>query len=367
MKFYSHLIEKNTDNLYPATWKKYHCDDYMNNEQMTCIKCEGNFFVKDDMLICKNCKLEVNPEAIIWTCIICKQEFKSSVKIYNELEFKEINYEIKNALIYKKIVKPYTLPCGCLSLEQISQVDFYHKPNGVCKGVLYFGTIDNREFVVCSLCKQMTYLNKFHWNCPVCNKSFIIKKVKYYIQNNINKNNKICRNTENSLLSKEKKSQENFYSHIPSLNIDRNIQRDLRKNNSCKRKFAESNNSRENICTEIDPNDKRRNNSLIIKNRNNKILNSENSNKVIINNNCDSNASQGCLHLIQENKNTSGSSTVYSSVLYANSSREREKEKETNNKRLIESNNTAIKYNYKLLNKITDKKDISYTKINDTK
>ena len=86
MKFYSHLIEKNTDNLYPATWKKYHCDDYMNNEQMTCIKCEGNLFVKDDMLICKNCKLEVNPEVIIWTFIVCKQEFKSGVKMYNELE-----------------------------------------------------------------------------------------------------------------------------------------------------------------------------------------------------------------------------------------------------------------------------------------
>jgi hypothetical protein len=58
-----------------------------------------------------------------------------------------------------------------------------------------------------------------------------------------------------------------------------------------------------------------------------------NNNKSNFNNNCDSNASQGCYNLIQENKNTSGSSTVYSSVLYANSSREREKEKETNNKR----------------------------------
>ena len=46
MKFYSHLIEKNKDNLYPATWKKYHCDEYLNNEQMTCIRCEEKLWVK---------------------------------------------------------------------------------------------------------------------------------------------------------------------------------------------------------------------------------------------------------------------------------------------------------------------------------
>ena len=383
MKFYSHLIEKNKDNIYPATWKKYHCDDYMNNEQMTCIKCEGNFWVKDDILICKNCKLEVNPEAIIWTCIVCKQEFKSGVKIYNELEFKEINYEIKNALLYKKITKPYSLPCKCLSLEQINNVDFNHKPNGGCKGVLYYGVVDNREFVVCSLCKQMSYLNKFLWNCPICKKSFTTKKVKCYIHNNYNNTstNKITyknsdvRINDNSLANKGKKSKQNFYSHIPSLSINNTGQRDIRKNNSYKRKCIEiTNNSKENVCTETNQNDKRRNNSLIIKNRNNSILNSENNNnKVNINNNCDSNASQGCYHLIQENKNTSGSSTVYSSVLYINSSREKEKEKdkekekETNNKRTIEQNNSAFKFNYSILNKIMDKKDISFTKTNDNK
>ena len=49
------------------------------------------------------------PSKLMSVTIVCNVEFKSSVKIYNELEFKEINYEIKNALIYKKIAK-ITLP-----------------------------------------------------------------------------------------------------------------------------------------------------------------------------------------------------------------------------------------------------------------
>ena len=41
MKFYSYLIEKNKNNIYPATWKKYHCEEYMNNEQIMNI---GNMY-----------------------------------------------------------------------------------------------------------------------------------------------------------------------------------------------------------------------------------------------------------------------------------------------------------------------------------
>ena len=367
MKFYSHLIEKNKNNLYPATWKKYHCDDYMNNEQMTCIKCQSKFWVKDDVLICKNCKLEVNPEAIIWTCFICKQEFKSSVKIYNELEFKELNYEIKNALIYKKIAKPYELPCKCLSINQINNIDFNHKPNGECMGILYHGSIDNKEFVVCSLCKQMTYLNKFFWNCPICNKSFISQKIKCYMQNNTsifnNNNNLNYTNNENALSNKTRKSKKNFYSHIPNINVNtnNNSQRDIKKNNSYIKKYIDMSNSKDTICTEIEANDKRRNNSLIVKNRNNNIFNFDNNNKTVINNNnnCDSNASQGYYNLMQENKNNTSSSTVYSSVSYINSSREREKE---THKRIID--NSSYKVNI-LLNKMIDKKDISFTRTNE--
>jgi hypothetical protein len=241
MKFYSYLTEKNEKNEYPATWKKYHCDDYMNNEQMTCIKCEDKFWVKDNILFCKNCKLEVKPEDIIWTCVICKKEFKSSVKIYNELEFKEMNYEIKNALIFKKVTKPCELPCKCVSNDEINNIDFYHKLDGECNGLLYYGSIDNKEFVVCSLCKKMTFLNKFYWNCPICNKSFISQKVKYSQENNLH-NNRI------NEITNRKNKQEKFYSHLPNINVNNNnFQRFIKKNDSYIRKYiGSSNNSQHN-------------------------------------------------------------------------------------------------------------------------
>ena len=360
MKFYSYLNEKNVNNEYPATWKKYHCDDYMNNEQMTCIKCEDKFWVKDNILFCKNCKLEVKPEDIIWTCIICKKEFKSSVKIYNELEFKEMNYEIKNALLFKKVTKPCELPCKCISNDQINNIDFYHKLNGECNGLLYYGSIDNKEFLVCSLCKKMTFLNKFYWNCPICNQSFISKKVRYTQENNFHKN----RINE---ISNRKNKQEKFYSHLPNININNNnFQRFIKKNDSYIRKcIGSSNSSKHNTSkkqlniTKTDLDEKKRNNSLIVSNRNNNIFNFDN-NKFIninINNNicanCDSNGSQGHCHSIQENKNNTSSSTVYSSVsYYNNTSRERD-----THKKISETSNPTFKFNW-FSNRISDKNTV---------
>ena len=374
IKFYSYSIEKNKNNIYPATWKKYHCEEYMNNEQMACIRCEEKLWVKDDILICKNCNLEVKPDEIIWTCVICKKEFKSQVKIYNELEFKEIQYEIKNSLLYKKIAKPYELPCKCLSESQINNIDFTHKPNGSCKGILYYGTVNNREFVVCSLCKKMTYLNKFYWNCPICHKNFISSEVKIF-------NNYILatsKKNDNAFTNKKYKKNQNYYSHISNINNNSNL-RDIRKTDSYTKKYIEINNSNykssiNNIKTEIEHCDKRRNNSLIISNRNANALNFDNptsnnnynnTNKNYINNNCnngDNNISQGYLNLIHENKNNTSSSTVHSSVSYYNSSREREKE---TNKKIVENNNNPSLKFKNLFDKIKEKKDISF--INDHK
>ena len=374
MKFYSHLIEKNKDNLYPATWKKYHCDEYLNNEQMTCIRCEEKLWVKDDILICKNCKLEVKPEEIIWTCAVCKKEFKSSVKIFNELEFKEINYEIKNALLYKKITKPCELPCRCLSMSQINNIEFNHYTNGGCKGILYYGIIDNKEFVVCSLCKKMTYLNKFYWNCPICNKNFISKRVKCFQSGN----NFPSKNNDNLYSFKKNKKNQQNYSHISNINNFYNTQRDIKKNDSYVRKFIETNNNNSdyknsNINTELEPADKKRNNSLITNhNHNNNIFNFDNQITNNYNNNYDINSSPGGLHSMHENKNNTSSSTVYSSVSYYNSSREREKE---THKKMAENgsnninnnnNNSALKFR-NIFNQIIEKKDISFPMTNQNK
>ena len=376
IKFYSYSIEKNKNNIYPATWKKYHCEEYMNNEQMTCIRCEEKLWVKDDILICKNCNLEVKPDEIIWTCIICKKDFKSQVKIYNELEFKEIQYEIKNALLYKKIAKPYELPCKCLSGNQINNIDFNHKGNGGCKGILYYGSVDNREFVVCSICKKMTYLNKFYWDCPICHKNFISNKLKFFNFNN----NVLTEKKNNDFASSNKKykKNQNYYSHISNISTNNNSNlRDIQKTDSYVKKYIEINNNNyksniNNISTEIEDNEKRRNNSQIT-NRNTNILNYDNPISISnINNNkytkynynnCDNKVSQGCYNLINENKNNTSSSTVHSSVSYYNSSREREKE--THKKIMDNNNNPSLRFK-NLFDKIKEKKDVSF-KINNHK
>ena len=58
-------------------------------------------YPKDDILICKNYNVEVKSEEK-QTFIFYKKVFKSKVNIYYKLEFKEINYEVKNVLLYKK-------------------------------------------------------------------------------------------------------------------------------------------------------------------------------------------------------------------------------------------------------------------------
>ena len=213
--FYSEIISESirTQNCFLATWSKYHCKN-MNNEKMSCIKCGEDFWLKNNKLFCKKCKFEIEPNNIIWTCILCNTDFNSNAKIYNPLEFKEAQLILKEALIYKKIVKPMELPCKCiLNINQIEQFHFYHKfKNSInkkeCKGVLYFCEINNKRFIVCSLCYNIYSINKFRWNCPVCYKSFTTLKIKVFntkeknniffknivLKNNTNKN-KSFRNT----------------------------------------------------------------------------------------------------------------------------------------------------------------------------
>lgn len=83
----------------------------------------------------------------------------------------------------------------------------------------------------------MTFLNKFYWNCPICNQSFISKKVRYTQENNFHKN----RINE---ISNRKNKQEKFYSHLPNININNNnFQRFIKKNDSYIRKCIGSSNS----------------------------------------------------------------------------------------------------------------------------
>ena len=188
-EFYSSIIPNINKFLPPATWEKYHCN-ILINEQMSCIKCGDKFWIKNSNLYCKKCKLVISPLDVIWTCLSCHKEFKSYAKIYNPLEFKLIKLAIKNAKINKRIIKPKELPCGCLNLEEINNTVFTHKINGKCNGILYYGEISGKGIIVCSSCKILSSIHKFHWFCPKCHKSFITKNIYIEdIENNMKNKN----------------------------------------------------------------------------------------------------------------------------------------------------------------------------------
>ena len=213
-KYFSKMITEEEKNLPPATWEEYHCKNPIINEQMSCIECGEKFWIKKDKLFCKNCKFEVDPLLIIWTCSICKTEFKSEAKVYNPLEYKELENSIKEAIIYKKIVKPNETACKCIKNTELKNYDFCHKPNGQCNGVLYLGNLKNEDILVCSLCNSIYQINKFIWNCPICRKKFITNKIninsKLYSPSRENKE-------RNSIIKSEKTKKNNFF-----INADKN-------------------------------------------------------------------------------------------------------------------------------------------------
>jgi hypothetical protein len=240
--YYSEIIPESirNENIYLATWTKYHCKN-INNEKMSCIKCGEDFWLKNNKLFCKNCKFEIEPGNIIWTCLICNEDFNSNAKVYNPLEFKEAQLILKEALIYKKIVKPSELPCKCITNEkQIDHINFYHKykNNEECKGLLYFCEINEKRFIICSLCLNIYSINKFKWYCPICFKPFntmnikVFKKMKHF--KDINNNNNSIKNSlknniknysfKNSSRKKEKTisilDTENSYNHKSNYNIN---------------------------------------------------------------------------------------------------------------------------------------------------
>ena len=230
INYYSKILEDycliNKEILYPATWEKYHCN-IIKNEQMSCIQCNEKLWLKNNKLFCKICNIEINPLDISWTCSICQKEFKSKTKIYNSLEFKMRKIKIRDAFLYKKIIKPKTTPCKCIKEEEINKIDFYHNLKGGCDGVMYYTQFENNHFLVCSSCSLFCSLEDFKWHCPICNSSFSSSEVKVY------NNNKIERiiNT-NYYFEKENKKKINLknnkkYKTITNLEENNNSINDL--------------------------------------------------------------------------------------------------------------------------------------------
>ena len=244
--YYSEVISDKTkkDNCYLSTWYKYHCKN-INNEKMSCIKCGNDFWLKNNKLFCKNCKFEIEPINIIWTCLMCNSDFNSEAKVYNQYEFKLTKLILEEALIYKKIVSPAVLPCKCFQKLKIKETKFFHNiknnlNNTRCKGVLYFSKINEKKYLVCSECFNIYSINKFKWICPICLKAFCcfkiyIKSSKIKIAKINNKNYDLQKNfllnsvkTE-SKLNTIKKSPRNKERIISILDSENNIK--LNNNN----------------------------------------------------------------------------------------------------------------------------------------
>ena len=169
--YYSSILNKNEDkNLLPATWKKYHCDKVIN-EKMKCVKCHSTLYLnlKNKMLVCLNfkCNFTSKPERILWTCTVCKTDFKSDAIVYNPLENENIKKIIRQTLFLKQKAHPNKLPCCKLN---IFFTNFYHKND--CKGTLYFGELNNKIIVVCERCKAFNFYDRFIWTCPKCGTRF---------------------------------------------------------------------------------------------------------------------------------------------------------------------------------------------------
>ena len=217
INYYSKILEDyylmNKEILYPATWEKYHCN-IVKNEQMQCIQCNEKLWLKNNKLFCKICKIEINPLDISWICSFCQKEFKSKIKIYNTTEFKMRKIKIRDAFLYKKIVKPKATPCKCIKEEEINKIDFYHKSKEGCYGVMYYTQFGNNHFLVCSSCSLFCSLEEFKWYCPLCNSSFSSSAVKVY------NNNKLERiiNT-NYYFEKENKKKINSKNNIKYKNL----------------------------------------------------------------------------------------------------------------------------------------------------
>ena len=241
-KYFSTVLqEKEDENLFPATWEKYHCGT-MINELMKCVKCHHylNLDLNIKKLVCpnKSCNFVSKPESILWKCFICSKDFRSKAKVYNPLEFQILKKAIKFSLLLKKKAAPKELPCGCE--KDISKLTFYHKEK--CRGELYQGILIDKEIIVCSKCHSINFEEKYNWICPICSTKFHLhniiscnpfSKKKYVINKRYNKSAKNIPAKKHNKEHKEKSLNNiNLYSKKET-EIER-LAKDLNPKNSRK-------------------------------------------------------------------------------------------------------------------------------------
>ena len=163
-------IDKETGFKYkPATLAKYHCNPSFHNETMKCLVCRNCLYInlENKKLVCLYCKKEIEENKIKRKCIYCKQEFTSEAKLYNKLEIVTKKLAIKKTLYDCKEAKPDCVPCCGIDVKKCQ---FLHKKE--CKGIMFLGTLDKLDIVVCSKCLFMCPKDYFQWYCPNCKETF---------------------------------------------------------------------------------------------------------------------------------------------------------------------------------------------------
>ena len=186
--FYSKVInsnilnDNNSNEECYATWKKYHCNAIIN-DCMKCQKCNKKlYFSKNDNYVyCKYCNINLDPNEIIWKCLICKKDFTADAKIYNPLEYKALKICVKDAIVNQIPALPEYINCKC-GFEIKKENIFFHKIN--CRGNLYLGDLNDEKVVVCDKCDSVGTYNGYVWTCPQC-----LHRFKNMQKNDIEKNN----------------------------------------------------------------------------------------------------------------------------------------------------------------------------------
>ena len=206
IKYYSSILSpKEENNIFPATWEKYHCN-IMINEIMKCIKCHNTLYLDltRNILICKNkyCNFISEQESILWNCSICKEDFRSKAKVYNPLEFQILKKAINIALLLQQKACPKELPCRCE--KDLKKLTFFHKEE--CRGILYKGKLLDKDVIVCCKCHAINFEEKFNWICPICLTKFYLhnikgikpfSKQKYFVNRELNKSESKSRKISN--------------------------------------------------------------------------------------------------------------------------------------------------------------------------
>ena len=169
--YYTSLLSDDENpELLLATWENYHCPQLIN-EKMKCIKCYEYLYInmKTGLLTClnKKCEFVSKPSRILWTCMVCKTEFKSGAIPYNPLDGEVTRRLISQTLLLKHKAHPRKMPCCKLN---VFFTDFFHKHS--CNGILYESELDDNIIVVCEKCKAINYYDRINWTCPKCGKRF---------------------------------------------------------------------------------------------------------------------------------------------------------------------------------------------------